>query len=407
MENKRIEENLITTIEAIKPDQLKKIMRDAKKTTINPYVEAPKHTHLYKKLVPVLMAALLVIGSFTIYSLQNAQTVAAKVILEVNPSIELQINPTNKVVKAMANNEDGQKIIGDMDLTGSDVKVAVNALIGSMVKNGYISEMANSILISVDSNNSAKAKQLSNELTVEVNQLLDGTAAILTQTLEKNNEITLLSQEKNISSGKAQLIKEIADNNPLYTVEDLSELSINELNLLNKQKTTDKLSSTGTASQQGYIGAEKALEIALTKAGVAKADAYNIEVELDFEHHVMVYVVEFDSSGFEYEFDINATTGEIIVFGPNNTNTDKPASSNSNNTSSSSTNYISGEEAKQIAFAHAGVSSSSVRDLELDLDMENGKMVYEVSFESGNYEFDYEIEATTGAIIKHEKEYND
>ena len=40
----------------------------------------------------------------------------------------------------------------DMDFSGSSLDVAVNAIIGSMLQNGYLNELANSVLISVDNN---------------------------------------------------------------------------------------------------------------------------------------------------------------------------------------------------------------------------------------------------------------
>ena len=66
--------------------------------------------------------------------------------MDVNPSIELRINNAEKVIAAEALNEDAEIILEDMKLRGVDVDVATNALIGSMVKNGYLSELSNSIL---------------------------------------------------------------------------------------------------------------------------------------------------------------------------------------------------------------------------------------------------------------------
>ena len=69
--------------------------------------------------------------------------------IDVNPSLELSINSKNKVIGVNTNNEDGKKVLGDMNLKGSNVDVAVNAIFGSMVKNGYINENDNSVLISM------------------------------------------------------------------------------------------------------------------------------------------------------------------------------------------------------------------------------------------------------------------
>ena len=81
--------------------------------------------------------------------------------------------------------------------------------------------------------------------------------------------------------------------------------------------------------------------------------------------------------------------------------------------------YISAAEAQEIATTHAKVTVINLSDpnwsqtnlsetnvivKKCKLDWENGIMVYEVEFFSSNYEYDYEINAITGEIVRHEKE---
>ena len=61
---------------------------------------------------------------------------------------------------------------------------------------------------------------------------------------------------------------------------------------------------------------------------------------------------------------------------------------------------IGRDKAIEIAFAHADVKKSDVRDLECELDRENGILVYDIEFEVGNMEYDYEINAATGEVVK-------
>ena len=64
-------------------------------------------------------------------------------------------------------------------------------------------------------------------------------------------------------------------------------------------------------------------------------------------------------------------------------------------------------KAKSIALNHAGVSENKAYDMEIELDDEDGTLVYEVEFKSGGMEYSYEINAATGAILKHEAELED
>ena len=113
------------------------------------YMEKKKRNMIPYLVTACTLVFCLLIG-FGVYN--NNFKVASRIGIDVNPSIELKINKKNKVIDVIANNEDGNKILSDMDLNGSDMNVAINALIGSMVKSGYIDELANSILISVEGN---------------------------------------------------------------------------------------------------------------------------------------------------------------------------------------------------------------------------------------------------------------
>jgi SagB-type dehydrogenase family enzyme len=66
--------------------------------------------------------------------------------------------------------------------------------------------------------------------------------------------------------------------------------------------------------------------------------------------------------------------------------------------------YIGREAAVRAALQHAGIDRAAARDLDCELDRENGRMVYEVDFEAGGMEYDYDIDAKSGAVLKSKKE---
>ena len=69
-----------------------------------------------------------------------------------------------------------------------------------------------------------------------------------------------------------------------------------------------------TTRQDGLISKEDAKKIALDHAKVSEADAKFLKADLDYDDGVRVYEVDFESQGFEYDYDINAKTGEIMKF---------------------------------------------------------------------------------------------
>ena len=341
------------------------------------YMEKKRKLPIMATISTLCVICLLVIGGLYY---NNNYKVTSKVGIDVNPSVELKINQKEKVLEVIANNEDGKKIISDMDLKGSDINVAVNALIGSMVKNGYITELANSILISVENNDNTKAETLRQEI---LNQINMENISIISQTVNEEQELTDLANQYNISLGKVKIIKQIIANNNLLTFDQLASLSINELNLILKDENT-----SGTASQKAYIGEDKAKEIALNHANVTSVTNYKIELDFD---DVMVYEIEFKANNKEYDYEINATTGDIIEYEID----DKNYTNNSNTTSK-----ITNDEAKKIALNHANVTN--IFDYEIELDGNK----YEIEFNANNKEYDYEIDATTGKIIKYSIDNN-
>jgi uncharacterized membrane protein YkoI len=64
---------------------------------------------------------------------------------------------------------------------------------------------------------------------------------------------------------------------------------------------------------------------------------------------------------------------------------------------------ITANDACEAALKHAGLDKSQVTDIDIDLDRDNGKLIYEVDFNSGNTEYDYDINAETGEVISADK----
>ena len=128
----------------------------------------------------------------------------------------------------------------------------------------------------------------------------------------------------------------------------------------------------------------------------------NIEIELDYEYGSMVYEVEFESGAVEYEYDINAADGDILWY-----EKDSGGQLEQGGSAVDGKDAVGREKAVQTALRHAGLSSSQVTGLEVKLDRDGGRLVYEIEFKSGGYEYEYEINASNGSIIKSEKDRDD
>ena len=151
------------------------------------------------------------------------------------------------------------------------------------------------------------------------------------------------------------------------------------------------------------LTADQALEIALKDAGLTKEQIHDLDVELDNDGGAVHYDVDFEVNDKDYDYEIDAESGNILKKDVPKAPAATPTSSSSSASSSSSKN-IGRTKARDIALKHAGLSASQVRDLEVELDKEGGKSHYDVDFEKGGYDYDYEIDAESGKILKSRKE---
>ena len=394
--NKKIEDMLKAEVASLTPDILPQLL-DAnyqqKGNVIEMNTQAtPKKR---KSIMYIAMAAaaalILVLGSVTMISLNYR--IDATIGIDVNPSVELKINRSDKVVSANALNQDAEVILEGMDLKGTDITVAANAVVGAMVKNGYIDELKNSVLITVNDADEARAQQLKTELGDSINAALSEqsiTAAVFSQTLVDDAEVAKLADQYGISLGKAYWVSMLSKADNSLSADLLSKLSINDLALLAKARNlSGEVTASGTASEKGYIGAQKAEQIALETL----PNATVISSKLDYEDGRMVYEIELLKDNFKYEFDIDAATGDIVKSDMEQQNTTPNINADQND-------YIGLEKAKSLALAKAPGSTL----IKIELDYDDGVASYEGELRKDNVEYDFKINAITGAFIKWEQE---
>ena len=310
--------------------------------------------------------------------------------IDVNPSLELSINSKNKVVSVNTNNDDAIKVIGDMNLKGTDVLVAMNAIFGSMVKNGYINDNENSILISLV-HGEYNVNKLANDVYSQLqNEKVN--SSILTLNTNTNDYDNELSKKYNISVSKVKLIKSIINKNSLYKFEDLCKLSTNDLNILANSSINknDEVSTIGSASTSKYISIDNVKDIVFKHAKVENKNVTNLEIEYDYENGNMIYDVEFHCNNIEYDYEVDAVSGKIL----------KIEIENNNNNNNSNNKYLSKHKIEEIAIKKANVSK--YYDYDIEFEFKGGTPIYEVEFETDGAEYEIEIDAKNGNIIKYE-----
>ena len=410
MTNEKMEQRLAAAVEKTAPNDANGVLSrcEERKGTVIPMTTKKTTKRRWTSLIAACLAVML-LGGGLFY--QRANAVASVVSLDVNPSIELKVNRSEKVLVCTPLNEDAKAILADMgngaDLKGAKLDVAVNAIVGSLVRNGYLDSISSAIMISVEDKDTARAEKLQRELTSTVDGVLqtsEAKAAVLTQTLTQDAGREQQARENNISTGKAALVNHVLALNSALKFDALAKLSVEELK---------DLAEAGAPAMP--IGMDAARTAAEEYAGTTAVDSVTAEVDSELDEFPAHYEVELHTAWGEFEYLVDAYTGKVIsgqkdllttASTPSTPNvTTKPSDQKPD--PSGTAQDIGYAKAKSIALNHAGVSENEAYDMDIELDDEDGILVYEVEFKSGNMEYDYEINAATGAILKHESELDD
>ena len=423
MTSEKLEQRLASAVEKTAPNDVNGVLSrcEERKGTVIPMTAKKTTKRKWTTLVAACLAVMLLGGGGLFY--QQANAVASVVSLDVNPSIELKVNRSEKVLVCTPLNEDAKAILADMgngaDLKGAKLDVAVNAIVGSLVRNGYLDSISSAIMISVEDKDTARAEKLQRELTSTVDGVLqtsESRASVLTQTLTQDAVLEQQARENSISTGKAALVNRVLALNPALKFDALAKLSVEELK---------DLAEAGAPAMP--IGKDAAAYAAEQYAGTTAVDSVAAEVDPELDESPAHYEVELQTAWGEFEYLVDAYTGKVLsgqkdllaaVSASNETTKpsgQKPASASNETTKpsdqkpapSGTVQDIGYAKAKSIALNHAGLRENQAYDMDIELDDEDGTLIYEVEFKSGNMEYDYEIDAASGAILKHETELDD
>ena len=202
-------------------------------------------------------------------------------------------------------------------------------------------------------------------------------------------------------------------------------------NNTNPKPVEKQVESNNTAS---LIGEAKAKEIALSHAGLKEGDVTFITCHLDYDDGRQVYDIEFYKDMTEYDYEIDAYSGDIWSYdfdiegyavpqqappaqqaqqsAPTQPSAPAQPAAPAQPTppvqqaapAQAASGYISLDRAKEIALSHAGVSAANVFYKEAEFDYDDGFAVYQIEFISGTMEYEVDVDAVSGAIREYDVE---
>ncbi|NCE63468.1 hypothetical protein D1159_02450 [Pseudoflavonifractor sp. 524-17] len=161
-----------------------------------------------------------------------------------------------------------------------------------------------------------------------------------------------------------------------------------------KSQTVSLTGQTGTSTAApttpaGLISVDRAKEIALKDAGLRGDEVTFLKNKLDREDGRQIYEIDFYTSQTKHNYDIDAVTGEIR----------KHEMENWNQNTGNASGDIGLDQAKAIAAEHIGVPLSQLTIRKAEADWDNGRKEYEIEVYHGTTEYEFTIDAATGAIL--------
>lgn len=348
------------------------------------------------QLAAACVALILLVGGIFYY--RGNLMVDSLVDLDVNPGIELLTNQKNRVLEAYATNGDGDKVLSGMDLQNVDLQVALNAIVGSMVQQGYMTKDTKGVLVTVQNKDQKKADNLRKLVVKEMEIALsteDMNAAVFHQVISsQNNNASAFARKNNISLGKAVFVLNLANKASSLNAKELAKMKISEIAKLVADKNIDIRDIIEYDSDDSLWE-----NIADAIEDINEGDDDYIVATIQQSTSQAVQVQPTETKAVAQTETQAATQTQ-----PQTHAQTQPQTKLQTNAQPQTGGRISADKAKDIAFGHAGVSAGQVRELSVEYDDDG---VYEIDFKVGNMEYDYEIGAVDGSIRKADVEQDD
>ena len=212
-------------------------------------------------LTIVLLAILIVIGG--VIAILNTKgrnelynTVVSVITLDINPSIKLELDKNNKVINMIALNEDAKDIVLS-NYEGNSLESVINDVTNKLIEKGYAHDKLVILVGTSGTITSNEVKDLIDKKLTTDN--IDYSVMIP----EISDTSSKLAKEYNITESKAAYLEEVIKNNSNLKIEDIKDMSINDIvnktNETTENNTNDNTENTSQSTNNGggYGGGSK------------------------------------------------------------------------------------------------------------------------------------------------------
>ena len=189
-----------------------------------------------KVIISIIICVVLVIGIIGFISLNN-RTVST-ITLDINPSIEINLDKNKRVKNIVALNDDAEEVISN-DLKGKSLGDTIEIIVTNLIDKGYVDDN-NNLHVILHTEGKVTNEDIAKQIEFEFGKKEIHTEIIIIDKI--TNEDEKLAKEYNVSPAKIAYIKTIVKENESINVEVLANKSVSELN---ETKITGKYCENG------------------------------------------------------------------------------------------------------------------------------------------------------------------
>lgn len=176
-------------------------------------------------------------------------------------------------------------------------------------------------------------------------------------------------------------------------------------------------------SVSAKVSEDDAKKAAFKAEGLNEKDIVIKKVALDYDDFgTLKYDVDFYANGTEYDYDIDAMTGEVISMERDRMDAEdyaemeaiKSLAASTSATAANAANAaaageITKDKALEIALQNAGLTANdvTVTKVHQEFDDDTGKMKWDVEFRAGAKEYNYDIAVDTGSVLESDVDFDD
>lgn len=334
----------------------------------------------------------------------------------LEPKIKISFNRNRKVTNIEGITPDGEVIsFKNSKLIGYNANKVVNLLVKEVYRSGqYVDDVdrnRETMVIDMEVESSKAGKEYIKNIVANGEKYIKGNKSDF-----KNDDKVVNEIESTIGIEKAEKIvlldanksnKEVVFTEREYDYDDDRAIYEFEFKVDGVKYEYDVDAVTGiiikkNIDNQGFkannynnkniISMQKAEEIALKDAQVNKDRVVFDDKELDKDDKKAVYEFEFKADGVEYDYKIDAVTGNIIKKEIDMKNILKEHQKKSK--------YLTIKEVEEIAIKDIKANRDRIILTDVDFDYDDNKAIYELEFKVDSVEYEYDIDAVTGKILK-------